>query len=146
MITTLALTPKQALNKAFLKIPTGRNEIENFKKSLNQLAEQMNPSESEEYNKNLISNFLKHIHYADRNFINTKGRSDLVIHNGKAPDSSAGVILEVKSPTNKSEMASPNKLNCKAFQELLLYYLRERIFGKNLEIRHLILTNIKEWF
>ncbi|HPI53968.1 MAG TPA: Eco57I restriction-modification methylase domain-containing protein [Chitinophagaceae bacterium] len=38
------------------------------------------------------------------------------------------------------------KLNTKAFQELVLYYLRERITHKNLEVKHLVATNINEWF
>jgi len=37
-------------------------------------------------------------------------------------------------------------LNAKALQELILYYLRERISGKNIEVKHLIVTNIYEWF
>src|SRR5690606_34981276 len=32
------------------------------------------------------------------------------------------------------------------FQELVLYYLRERITHKNLEVKHLVITNITEWF
>ncbi len=39
-----------------------------------------------------------------------------------------------------------SKLNTKAFQELILYYLRERITHKNLEVKYLIATNINEWF
>lgn len=38
------------------------------------------------------------------------------------------------------------KRNTKAFQELMLYYLRERITHKNLEVKHLVITNINEWF
>ncbi|MEQ8714821.1 MAG: TaqI-like C-terminal specificity domain-containing protein, partial [Cyclobacteriaceae bacterium] len=34
----------------------------------------------------------------------------------------------------------------KAFQELVLYYLRERITTNNLNIKYLIATNINEWF
>ncbi|MBG0746691.1 MAG: class I SAM-dependent DNA methyltransferase, partial [Planktothrix agardhii KL2] len=34
----------------------------------------------------------------------------------------------------------------KALQELVLYFLRERITNNNLEIKHLIATNINEWF
>ncbi|MDB4516241.1 hypothetical protein N9089_01430 [Crocinitomicaceae bacterium] len=77
-------------------------------------------------------------------FINTKGRNDLVIHNGDKAKSTVGVIIEAKKPTNKSEMVTPDKLNTKAFQELVLYYLRERITQNNLEAKHLIITNINE--
>jgi adenine-specific DNA-methyltransferase len=43
-------------------------------------------------------------------------------------------------------MMTTKKLYTKAFQELVLYYLRERITHKNLELRHLVATNINEWF
>ena len=33
-----------------------------------------------------------------------------------------------------------------AFHELILYYLRERITNHNLEIKHLVATNIYEWY
>ena len=74
------------------------------------------------------------------------GRNDLVIHNGSDAKSPVGVILEVKSPANAAEMPTPDKLNTKALQELLLYYLRERITLHNLELRHLVVTNVHEWF
>ena len=39
-----------------------------------------------------------------------------------------------------------DNLNTKAFQQLLLYFLRERITHKNLEVRYLVATNLYEWF
>lgn len=142
------LTPRQTLNKAFLKVKPIRSEIEIFKSNLSALLEKIKQaqSESEEFHKNLISDFLKKTYYDPHYFINTKGRNDLVIHNGAQSTSSVGVIIEAKKPTNKTEMITKDNINKKAFQELVLYYLRERITGKNLEIRHLIATNINEWF
>jgi hypothetical protein len=140
------LTPKKALNKAFLKIKPNRNEIENFKHNLVQLLERTNDAESEEFHKNLVIDFLKKTYYDPNHFINTKGRNDLVIHNGNSAKSTVGVIIEAKKPTNKTEMISAARLNVKAFQELVLYYLRERITHKNLEVKYLIATNINEWF
>jgi adenine-specific DNA-methyltransferase len=140
------LKPKQALNKAFLKVKPNRNEIEGFKSNLIQLIDHSNEVESEEFHKNLVIDFLKKTYYDPNHYINTKGRNDLVIHNGDKAKSTVGVILEAKKPTNKSEMLSPTNINYKAFQELVLYYLRERITHKNLEVKHLIVTNINEWF
>src|SRR5690606_21813734 len=157
------LKPRKALNKAFLKVKPNRTEIEGFKTNLIQLLDRTNDTESEEFHKNLVIDFLKKTYYDPNHFINTKGRNDLVIHNGDKATSSVGVILEAKKPTNKTEMpqafVSTNKinttneqlisienLNCKAFQELVLYYLRERITHKNLEVKHLVITNINEWF
>lgn len=140
------LNPRKALNKAFLKVKPNRTEIEGFKANLIKLLDSTNDTESEEFHKNLVIDFLKKTYYDPNHFINTKGRNDLVIHNGDKPESTVGVIIEAKKPTNKSEMVKTDKLNAKAFQELVLYYLRERITQNNLETKHLIITNINEWF
>jgi adenine-specific DNA-methyltransferase len=140
------LKPRKALNKAFLKVKPNRTEIENFKRNLVQLLDRTNDTETEEFHKNLVIDFLKKTYYEPDHFINTKGRNDLVVHNGNSAKSPVGVIVEAKKPTNKSEMITTKKLNTKAFQELVLYYLRERITHKNLEVRYLIATNINEWF
>ena len=140
------LVPRKALNKAFLKVKTNRKEIELFKTNLIGLLDKINESESEEFHKNLISDFLKNTWYGASHFINTKGRNDMVIHNSLNPGSTVGVVVEAKKPTNKSEMISKGNINNKAFQELVLYYLRERITAKNLEIKHIVATNIYEWF
>lgn len=140
------LKPRQVLNKAFLKVKTSRSNIETFKKNLIQLINNIKESESEEFHKNLVSDFLKNTWYGTTHFINTKGRNDLVIHNTNSASGTVGVIIEAKSPVNKNEMLKPDNVNTKAFQELVLYYLRERITHKNLEIKHLIATNIYEWY
>ncbi len=137
---------KKSLNKAYLKVKPSRSEIEVFKTNLMHLMDQSNDTESEEFHKNLIADFLKKTYYDPNHSINTKGRNDLVIHNGKDAKTTVGVILEAKKPTNKAEMLRKDKLNTKAFQELVLYYLRERVTHKNLEIKYLIATNIYEWF
>ncbi|MDR0421330.1 MAG: class I SAM-dependent DNA methyltransferase, partial [Prevotellaceae bacterium] len=137
---------KQALNPAFLKQKPERKEIDLFKKEFIDLLDRINPKESEEYHKNLIKDFLNAVYYKDKHYINTRGYTDLVIHNDKTPDSSVGVLIEAKSPVNRMEMVSNNNLNVKSFQELVLYYLRERKIGKNFELRYLIITNIYEWF
>ena len=102
--------------------------------------------ESEEHLKNDIRDFLRDTYYKNTNAINTKDKKDLVIHLEKDTNSSVGVIIEAKRPSNKTEMITTKKLNAKAFQELVLYYLRERITNKNLEVKYLIATNINEWF
>jgi adenine-specific DNA-methyltransferase len=140
------LNPRKVLNKAFLKVKSNRTEIGSFKANLILLLDRTNDTQSKEFHKNLVIDFLKKTYYAPSHFINTKGRKDLVFHNGDKANTSVGVIIEAKKPTNKNEMVTADKLNAKAFQELVLYYLRERITQHNLETRHLIITNINEWF
>ena len=139
-------TPRKAINKAFLKVKPNRSQIEAFKANLAKLIETINENESEEFHKNLVSTFMDDTYYKNNHFINTKGRNDLVIHTGNDAKSTVGVIIEAKKPTNKMEMLRKDKINTKAFQELLLYFLRERITLKNKEIKHLVATNIYEWF
>lgn len=142
----MLLTPRKSLNKAFLKVKPNRSDIEVFKAHLIELIDQTNDTESEEFHKNLVADFLKKTYYAPTHFINTKGRNDLVIHAGKTAKTPVAVIIEAKKPTNRSEMLQTDKLNSKALQELVLYYLRERISHKNIDIKHLVVTNIHEWF
>lgn len=140
------LTPNKALNKAYLKEKVSRNDIETFKTNFKTLLSKINEGESEEHHKYPVADFLKDTWYKDNNYINTKERADFVIHNGKTARESVGVILEVKSPTNAAEMISADKPNKKALQELVFYYLRERIEHKNTELKHLVITNIYEWY
>jgi hypothetical protein len=140
------LNIRQSLNYAFLKIKPHREAIAHFKTHANKLLNAINTNESEEYHKNLLADFLKDIYYRDQHYINTKGHNDLVIHNEKDASSFVGVIIETKKSSNKTEMLSCDNINKKAMQELVLYYLRERISHKNLHLKHLIVTNINEWF
>lgn len=140
------LTPRQSVNKAFLKIKPIRSDIEGFKQSLSVLLENIRDEESEEHQKNLLTDFFRKAHYGDDYFINTKGRTDLVIHNGKTAKDAVGVMIEVKRTTNSSEMLTEKNINTKALQELVLYFLRERISNKNVELKHIIATNIRDWF
>ena len=110
---TKELKPKKALNKAFLKVKPSRSDIERFKTNLIALLERINDSESEEFHKNLVIDFLKKTYYDPNHFVNTKGRNDLVIHNGKNAKSSVGVIIEAKKPTNRTEMLSKDNINKK---------------------------------
>ena len=136
------LAPKDVLKKSYLKQKLTKEEFEHFKNSLNELKTYTNENESEEYNKNLITNFFKKIGYSKNYQINTARRVDLAIYKNDIPE----VLIETKSLKNKIEMISIDNLNKKAFYEIILYYLRETIKEKNYNIRHLIITNNLEWF
>jgi len=142
--------PFTSLNPAYRKTSLKREQIELFKDNLNNLfndcdnAEKKN--ESEEHFKNIVSEFLKDTYFKGNHFVNTEKRKDLVIHNDKTSTSNVGVIIEVKRPSNKGEMVSFDKPNAKALHELLHYYLQERYIKDNKEIKHLIVTNIYEWY
>ncbi|MBK9934275.1 MAG: class I SAM-dependent DNA methyltransferase [Cytophagaceae bacterium] len=140
-----SIKPRKSLNPAFLKIKPGRAAIELFKAKLIELLDLTDNNKSEEFHKNLLSEFLKRTGFEGRFFINTKDRNDLVIHTEHSPDTPVGVIIETKKPGNKTEMPREGQLNSKAVQELVLYFLRERITGKNNSVKYLIATDIHEW-
>jgi len=57
------------------------------------LFERIRSDEHEEHLKNLLSDFLKDTWYKQTNEINTSGRTDLVIHNGKDSSDTVGVLI-----------------------------------------------------
>ncbi len=137
---------KDSINKAYLKLPPSRSQIDKFKANFITLFNRIKESEGEEFHKNEISEFLKSTYYSPNHYINTHGRFDLVIHTGKDNTSDIGVIVECKSLLNQIEMPTINNVNVKAIHELILYFLEERIICNNLDIKYLIVTNLYEWF
>lgn len=141
------ITPLKSLNKAYRRQKVNRPGMDAFRVNLKKLLGELDEQESEENVKNDVIAFLKDTWYKDDFVINTKDRTDLVIHTGKSKKTNPGVLMEVKRPTNKSEMISKDNMNAKAMQELVLYYLQERVDEpENRDIKHIIVTNVYEWF
>ena len=107
-----------------------------------QILDSISENESQEFHKNLVIDLLKKTYYDPNYSVNTKGNNESVIHNGKDAKTNVGVIIEAKSPIKKTEMITVANLNGKASQELVLYYMRERITHKNTELKHVVVTNI----
>lgn len=139
---------EDTLNSAYKKDPIEQSNIDRFKKELLLFLDRVkeNLNESEEHHKRPFVDFLSNTWYAPEYYINTSDKVDLVIHNGNKTQSPIGVIIETKSPVNKSEMVSKNNINVKSMHQLLLYFLRETITKNSFQIKHLIITNYIEWF
>ncbi|MCL2074400.1 MAG: hypothetical protein FWH18_10785, partial [Marinilabiliaceae bacterium] len=144
-------TPNQAINPAFLKQTPNKENIENFKKELLLLLQKIDENETEEFNKNLLRTFMLNIYYRDDYDINVyndtinKIRADLAIK--QKEKTTPEVIKEIKRPSaNLVDMPTKDNINKKALHELLLYYMSERTINKNKSLRHLIITNLYEWF
>jgi len=145
-VSIQGLTLKQSMSKNIQAIMPQEEDKLFFEKRLVEFLENLRakPYESEEFQKNLLKDFLQIC--LPKNFINTNGRTDLAIYNGPSPDSTVGILIESKSLSNKSEMISKANYNTKAFQEIIHYYLNERLVHKNIEIKKCIITNGLEWF
>lgn len=140
------LKPNVALSKAYFKQSLNRDDIELFKANLIHMFSRIDDSESEEHNKNIVSDFLKDTFYKTAYEINTAGRKDLVIHLGKSNSDPVGVIIEAKRPDDRAGMINAQKPNAKSVHELIHYYLHERYIKNNKEIRNLIITDIYQWY
>lgn len=140
------VTLKESMNKIVHTIMPLDEEKNRFVSLLTHYLNTLinNQNESEEYQKNLLKDFLSQV--LPNNYINTYERIDLAIHNGAASESAPGVIFECKRLNNNSEMMSKRNLNTKAFQEIIYYYLKERIIKHNVEIKKCIVTNGLSWF
>lgn len=140
------LTLKQSMSKNIQAIMPQEEDKMVFEIRMVKFLENLlaKKNESEEFQKNLLKDFLQIC--LPKNFINTNGRTDLAIYNGPSPESTVGVLFEFKSLSNKSEMISKTNYNAKAFQEIVHYYLNERLVHNNIEVKKCIITNGLEWF
>ena len=139
------LKPNQILNKAYRQVAIETEDFNRFKEALHVLLSTISDGQREETQKEHLRNFLSDTFYKPY-YMAPEEDIDLAVRLDKTVKSNIGLLIEVKSTTNKNEMISVGNLNRKALQELLLYYLRERISKKNTDIKYLIATNIYEYF
>ena len=140
------LTIAKSLNKAYRQVPVDRAAFDTFKTQLHNFYEQIAVIDTEEKVKGDLMDFLKLTFYGQIYKVSPNGKIDCAIHLGNSIQDPVGVIFEVKMPGNVSEMITREDLNRKAMQELLLYYLRERHSKKNIQLKHLVVTNVYEYF
>ena len=139
------ISPKKSVNSAFLKLPVPVEKMEDFKLSLKALYGKRDPKKDEEYHKNELQAFLKKI-FDPAYLVQVKRPIDLAIYNGNDANAKPAVIIEMKSPTNLSEMFSEQHPNTKALQELVYYFLLEYVHFGNREIKHLVISNFDEYY
>ena len=140
------LSIAKSLNKAYRHISIDKASFDLFKGQLSTLFEQIASVDTEEKVKGDLMDFLKFTFYRQNYKVSPNGKIDAAIHLGSGIDAPVGVIFEAKMPSNVSEMVTRENLNRKALQEILLYYLRERVEKKNIQLKQLVITNIYEFF
>ena len=142
----IKIKPSKSLNKAYYKQSLTREQIELFKKELQNTFNHIDEKQDEEYHKNVIADLFKNVYCKDKYLVNVNKKEDLVIRLGNSTTDDVGVLLEFKKPTEKRDMVSALNANVKALQEVVLYYLRQTVDHDNHKITNLIVTNIYEWF
>ncbi len=136
----------KSINTAYYRLPVLKSDLEKLKKNLDIYIKSEKKNEGEENHKGLVKDFLCNTWYSPDYSVNTNGREDLVIFNGNDTSAKPSVIFEAKSPSNKNEMFSFEKPNCKALQECIYYFLQETIKFENWEIKHIIITDYDNFF
>jgi hypothetical protein len=138
-------TPQQSLNAEIIRFRPNESDFNRFKQALAKLLGQIDEADRENRQENYVRDFLLESFYRDRREINKKGDVDLAIHTGKTKDSNVAVIVEAKRPTG-GEMISAANPNAKALQQAVLYFMRERVDENNIDLKYIVVTNIKQWF
>ena len=138
-----------ALNKVYLRQKPLTEHFNQFCEQLdilkNSLEISKEKNESEEHIKNLIIKFLQDSFYAKTNLVNTKERIDCAIYETLDSNSPVQVLIEAKRPGSMGFPTLKN-LNSKALQETVLYYMRERVLSKNIDLKHIVITDGFQWF
>ncbi len=135
-----------SVNKAYFIQDIVLKNFVRFRKAYNNLLNSIVQNETEETLKDYVNDFLKDAFYKERFTIKENiNNIDLVVYNDNIENNIA-IIIETKSLKNTAEMITQNELNKKALWEVILYYLEERITSKNLEIKHIIITNTIDWY
>ena len=142
----LKTKPSKSLNKAYYKQSLSREQMELFKKELQNTFNHIDEKQDEEYHKNVIADLFKNVYCKDKYLVNVNKKEDLVIRLGNTTTDDVGVLLEFKKPTEKRDMVSADNANVKALQEVVLYYLRQTVDNDNHKITNIVVTNIYEWF
>jgi len=148
---------RQSISPAFRQLPVEQESFARFRQNLRGLIDQLGGEErSEENYKDKLKNFLVNTFYGlsdDRAHWCIEvdlHKMDLVIaqtvSKGKQQALEVGVIFEVKKPTNLREMPTKKNLNVKALQQAVYYFMQERLSRENARVKHLVITNIYEWF
>ncbi len=118
MLKLAPVKPRQFLSPLFSKKSIQAEMFARFESELEWLME-LDQSESEEYQKNRVKDFLSNTFGYE---INTKGKIDLAIFGEKGVE----VIMEFKSLANTAEMITQDALHKKAFAEAIKYFFDER--------------------
>ncbi|MGH2268199.1 DUF7149 domain-containing protein [Campylobacter taeniopygiae] len=144
MLFTL-LNEKEFLNPYYRKKPILETELNDFVKILKDYKTNLEnnlKNNEDSLVANALSKFFESLNFECEVKSIHKGNSGIDLALKK--DGFTQVIIEAKTPHSK-EFFTQNKPNCKALQECILYYLRERK-ALNSSLKHIIITDFYSFF
>lgn len=140
-----AIDEKEFLNPYYRKKPILEAELNEFIKALKDYKTSLEnnlKNNEDSLVANALSKFFENLHFECEIKSIHKGNSGIDLALKK--DKQIQVIIEAKLPHSK-EFFSPNKPNCKALHECILYYLRERK-ALNSSLKHIIITDFYHFY
>ncbi|HEB9336978.1 TPA: Eco57I restriction-modification methylase domain-containing protein [Campylobacter coli] len=140
-----AIDEKEFLNPYYRKKPILEAELNEFTKALKDYKTNLEnnlKNNEDSLVANALSKFFENLHFECEIKSIHKGNSGIDLALKK--DKQIQVIIEAKLPHSK-EFFSPNKPNCKALHECILYYLRERK-ALNSSLKHIIITDFYHFY
>ncbi|WP_144624687.1 DUF7149 domain-containing protein [Campylobacter coli] len=140
-----AIEEKEFLNPYYRKKPILEAELNEFIKALKDYKSSLKnnlKNNEDSLVANALSKFFENLHFECEIKSIHKGNSGIDLALKK--DKQIQVIIEAKLPHSK-EFFSPNKPNCKALHECILYYLRERK-ALNSSLKHIIITDFYHFY
>lgn len=140
-----AIDEKEFLNPYYRKKPILEAELNEFIKALKDYKSSLESNlknNEDSLVANALSKFFENLHFECEIKSIHKGNSGIDLALKK--DKQIQVIIEAKLPHSK-EFFSPNKPNCKALHECILYYLRERK-ALNSSLKHIIITDFYHFY
>jgi len=144
------LSPSGFLKEKKLReIPVESDLLSKFKEALsNHLPPKPNDDPESNYSDS-VKGLLNDTFYKGKNKIaqRKKIKTDFNIFEDNTTSSSPIALVEMKKPSEKTDMITKESLNRKALHELIFYYLSEFLGeGHNNAIRFLIASNGYDWF
>ena len=139
-------TPQESFGKLYKKQFIDGSEFAAFKDALKELFDNIEDGQVEPTQRKFFTTFMEEIIPKDFLVTHEEDSIDVVLHTGAKITTPKGVLIELKSTINKDEMVTKEDLNRKALQELLYYYLNERIGKQNTSLKYLIACNTYECF
>ncbi|QHV94533.1 type IIG restriction enzyme/methyltransferase [Spirosoma endbachense] len=147
--------PLQSLNKAYARQSVPQEQLDTFRSALTRLFSRVDEKESEEYQKNIVAEFLSEMFYGNTFDVHTNEWIDLVIQTGPVASETPDKLLPGSFPSSAiietrkvfaAEMMTPLKNNVKALHELILYYFELRERDPDHVVCQLIITDVYNWF
>lgn len=136
------LSFRDVVNKEYQKADIPMENLILFRNEIRYLFDNLNIAESEEHNKKLLIDCLKHSLYP-HNAINSESKTDFVIYADENSKDSHPVVLVETKRVDSDEMITPSNMNKKGLHQIILYYLRQEL-AHNVAIKHLIVTNFHD--